>query len=130
MTTRFFKLLPPIGWENEGLEAYASFVLDLVQTKSPASTKCMSSLTNRDVLNYLIRSLATSALYYVTSLTALFESICSIVDQHQPVVEKYYGTGKMQTVVTHLIKECDKVVKRLLSDWEDVRHMNRKVSGI
>ncbi|PAV23478.1 COG4-domain-containing [Pyrrhoderma noxium] len=112
MTTRFFKLLPPIGWENEGLEAYASFVLDLVQTKSPASTK------------------STSALYYVTSLTALFESICSIVDQHQPVVEKYYGTGKMQIVVTHLIKEGDKVVKRLLSDWEDVRHMNRKLSEI
>ncbi|KAH8117158.1 COG4-domain-containing protein [Phellopilus nigrolimitatus] len=110
MTTRFFKLLPLIGWEQEGLEAYASFVLDLVQTKSPPSAK------------------TSSPLYYVTALTALFESVCNIVDQHQPVVEKYYGQGKMQTVVRTLIRECDKVVKRLIDGWEDERSMDQKVA--
>ncbi|EJD05663.1 COG4-domain-containing protein [Fomitiporia mediterranea MF3/22] len=109
-TTRFFKLLPPIGWEKEGLEAYAAFVLTLVQSKSPASAK------------------SSSPLYYVTALTALFESVCSILDQHQPVVEKYYGKGKMQTVVKHLIKECDSVVKRLLDSWEEERSLGRLVT--
>ncbi|THH10833.1 hypothetical protein EW145_g1057 [Phellinidium pouzarii] len=110
MTTRFFKLFPSIGWEEEGLEAYADFVLDLVQTKSPVSTK------------------TSSPLYYVTALTALFESVCSILDQHQSVVEKYYGKGRMYTVVKKLIRECDKVVKKLLDGWEEERSMSQKIA--
>jgi hypothetical protein len=38
-TSRFFKLFPAIGWETEGLQAYASFVVDLVRVKAPASAK-------------------------------------------------------------------------------------------
>ena len=38
-TSRFFKLFPAIGWEAEGLEAYASFVVDLVKIRPPASAK-------------------------------------------------------------------------------------------
>ena len=38
-TTRFFKLFPAIGWEAEGLEAYAFFVVDLVKVRPPASAK-------------------------------------------------------------------------------------------
>jgi len=38
-TTRFFKLFPAIGWEEEGLEAYAAFVVDLVRIRAPASAK-------------------------------------------------------------------------------------------
>jgi conserved oligomeric Golgi complex subunit 4 len=38
-TSRFFKLFPAIGWEEEGLDAYSSFVVDLVRTRAPASAK-------------------------------------------------------------------------------------------
>jgi len=38
-TSRFFKLFPAIGWEAEGLQVYASFVVDLVRVKAPASAK-------------------------------------------------------------------------------------------
>jgi conserved oligomeric Golgi complex subunit 4 len=41
-TSRFFKLFPDIGWEKEGLEAYASFVVDLVRVRPPASVKSVS----------------------------------------------------------------------------------------
>jgi hypothetical protein len=51
-----------------------------------------------------------------------------IVDQHQPVVEKYYGKGKMATVIVCLLSECDRAVRRLLDGWEDERSMKRKVS--
>jgi len=53
-----------------------------------------------------------------------------IVDQHQPVVEKYYGSGKMRKVVLRLLEECDRVTEGLLSGWEEERLMKRKVSGI
>jgi conserved oligomeric Golgi complex subunit 4 len=70
---------------------------------------------------------ASSPLYYITALTALFESIAMIVDQHQPVVESYYGTGKMASVITRLLQECDRVCKGLIEGWEEERGTKRKV---
>ena len=72
--------------------------------------------------------IASSPLYYITALTALFESIALIVDQHQPIVDKYYGIGKMHSVVTRLIQECDRVVKSTLESFVEERAMQRKVS--
>lgn len=65
----------------------------------------------------------------MTALTALFESVCNIIDQHQLIVEKYYGIGKMQTVILRLLKECDNSVKKLLDGWEEDRDLKRKVSS-
>ncbi len=126
-TSRFFKLFPVIGWEKEGLDAYSSFVSELLQTKMPPSAK---SELKVDILAITCSTTifeASSPLYYVTALTSLFESVCNIVDQHQPVVEKYYGPGQMLHVVEKLLEECDRVVKRLVSSWEDERTMKRKV---
>lgn len=53
-----------------------------------------------------------------------------IVDQHQPVVEKYYGVGKMISVVVRLLEECDRVVKVLVEGWEEERSMQRKLTDI
>ncbi|KAF9228537.1 COG4-domain-containing protein [Gyrodon lividus] len=111
-TSRYFKLFPAIGWEAEGLEAYASFVIDLVRVRAPTSAK------------------TSSPLYYVTALTALFESVAMIVDQHQPVVEKYYGAGKMQSVVKRLLEECDRVVKSTLEAWREDRSVKRKLLDV
>ncbi|KAI0373375.1 COG4-domain-containing protein [Pilatotrama ljubarskyi] len=111
-TSRFFKLFPAIGWEAEGLQAYASFVVELVKVRPPASAK------------------TSSPLYYITALTALFESIALIVDQHQPVVEKYYGAGKMGLVLERLLQEADRVVNDLVDGWAEERSMRRKLSDI
>jgi hypothetical protein len=73
-------------------------------------------------------STASSPLYYITSLTALFESIARIVDQHAPVVEKYYGAGKMAAVLTRLLQDADRVVHSLLEQWAEERGLQRKVS--
>lgn len=67
-------------------------------------------------------------MYYITALTALFESIAMIVDQHQPVVEKYYGPGKMRNVIARLLEECDRVTKSLIEGWEEERCMRRMAS--
>lgn len=50
-----------------------------------------------------------------------------IVDQHQPVVEKYYGPGKMNSVVARLLEECDRVTQTLRNGWEEDRSIQRKV---
>ena len=52
-----------------------------------------------------------------------------IVDQHQPVVEKYYGPGRMRRVLKTLLQECDRVTKGIVDKWEEERSMKRKVNG-
>ncbi|KZO95834.1 COG4-domain-containing protein [Calocera viscosa TUFC12733] len=108
--SRFFKLFPAIGWEREGLQAYSDFVVELVRGRQPISGK------------------TSSPLYYISMMTALFESIALIVDQHQPVVEKYYGPGKMIPVVVCLLEQADKVIHTLIDGWEDERAMKRKLT--
>jgi len=50
-----------------------------------------------------------------------------VVDQHQPIVEKYYGAGKMASVITRLLQECALVSQSLMNGWEEERSMKRKV---
>ncbi len=51
-----------------------------------------------------------------------------IVDQHQPVVAKPYGQGKMKNVAEHLLDECDRVVQDVMERWGEQRSLTRKVS--
>lgn len=74
--------------------------------------------------------IASSPAYYVAAVTSLFESIALIVDHHQPIVEKYYGQGKMIPVVRQLMQECDRVVNNTVSGWEEERQVQRKVKGV
>lgn len=71
---------------------------------------------------------ASSPLYYISQLTSLLESIAHIIDQHQPVVDKYYGTGRMRTVVGRLVGESDRVVRNLVEGWEEERRVGRLIS--
>lgn len=50
-----------------------------------------------------------------------------IVDQHQPVVEKYYGPGKMTSVLQRLLQEADRVTRSLVEGWVEERSVKRKV---
>ena len=73
---------------------------------------------------------ASSPMYYLAHLTSLFESIGLIIDQHQPVVEKYYGIGRMRSVVARLQVEADRVVESLVSGWEEERRARRVLNSL
>ncbi|KAG9095620.1 hypothetical protein FS749_010115, partial [Ceratobasidium sp. UAMH 11750] len=108
--SRFFKLFPAINCPADGLAAYSDFVLDLVSRRAPPSVK------------------TSSPAYYTAALTALYESVAGLIDQHQPIVEKYYGSGNMHTVVMRILRECDRVVTGLYDGWEEERDISRKLA--
>ena len=68
-TTRFFKLFPAIGWEAEGLEAYASFVVDLVKVRPPASAKSENNSPNVTGFRSDIYSFKSSILHHGSHCT-------------------------------------------------------------
>jgi hypothetical protein len=69
-------------------------------------------------------------MYYITAVTVLLEHVAHIIDQHQPVVEKHYGSGKMKFVALKILEECDRIIQRLLDGWEEERATKRKVNQI
>lgn len=79
-----------------------------------------------DLNNFYCIPTATSPVYYIAMLTSLFEGMALIIDQHQPIIEKYYGSDKMVVVVRRLIEECDHVVTRLCEGWVEERSAKRK----
>ncbi|KAK4050105.1 Golgi transport complex subunit 4 [Microbotryomycetes sp. JL201] len=107
---RFFKLFPSIGEEEKGLAAYAEWVGGIVRSKT-------GSLSGK----------SQSPTHFATLLTTLFESIALIVSQHQPVVEKYYGPGKMTIVAASLVKEADQLGTRVVQNWEEERQVRKRL---
>ncbi|BGP38454.1 Golgi transport complex subunit 4 [Rhodotorula kratochvilovae] len=108
---RFFKLFPMIEAEDKGLEVYAQWVAGIVRVKTGA-----------------LSSKSQSPTHFSALLTTLFEAIALIISQHQPVVEKYYGDGKMLSVAGSLMAETDKLGVRVLANWEDERRIRRRVA--
>ncbi|BGP23290.1 intra-Golgi transport-related protein [Rhodotorula toruloides] len=110
---RFFKLFPMIEEEEKGLEVYADWVAGIVRAKTGAlSTKSQSPT------------------HFSALLTTLFEAIALILSQHQPVVEKYYGEGKMISVAGSLMTETDRLGLRVLANWEEERRIRKKVADV
>ncbi len=71
---------------------------------------------------------ASSPMYYISHLTSLLESIALIINQHQSIVEKYYGPLRMITVLRRLQTEADRVVKSLVEGWEEERRVGRLIA--
>ncbi|KAG0342216.1 Golgi transport complex subunit 4 [Podila humilis] len=112
--TRFFKLFPLLGEEQVGLDKYSRFVCAIV------SGKAQASLTEPP----------KSATFYADTLIRLFESIAVIIDQHQPVVERFYGQGKMLRVIQRLQEESDIRSSKIMDAFEEERDIKRKVTEI
>lgn len=129
---RFFKLFPMIEEEDKGLEVYALWVADIVRAKTGAlSSKSASFSPSSRRSTADAQPLARagqSPTHFSSLLTALFEAIALIISQHQPVVEKYYGDGKMLSVAGSLMTETDKLGVRVLANWEDERRIRRRVA--
>ncbi|KAG0655450.1 hypothetical protein C6P46_000992, partial [Rhodotorula mucilaginosa] len=110
---RYFKLFPIIQEDSKGLEVYAEWVSGIVRAKTGAlSTKSQSPT------------------HFSALLTTLFEAIALILSQHQPVVEKYYGEGKMISVAGSLMSETDQIGLKVLANWEDERRIRKRVGEV
>jgi len=62
-TSRFFKLFPAIGWEEEGLEIYAQFVVELVRERAPSTLKGASRTCIRVSPAQILLSIITLLLH-------------------------------------------------------------------
>lgn len=76
------------------------------------------------------RPAGQSPTHFSALLTTLFEAIALILSQHQPVVEKYYGEGKMVSVAGSLMSETDRLGLKVVANWEEERRVRRRVNEV
>ncbi|KAG2176632.1 hypothetical protein INT44_007296 [Umbelopsis vinacea] len=113
--TRYFKLFPLIGCHKEGLQRYSNFVCGLVRDQGSDSLR-------------LDKVPSTS--FYADTITALFENVALIINQHQPMVKAHYGPGSMLHVIQRLQEETDTQSMRIFERYSNERKIDRRVSEI
>ncbi|XP_076331924.1 conserved oligomeric Golgi complex subunit 4 [Tachypleus tridentatus] len=118
---RFFKTFPLLNQHAEGLKKFSTYLCSQITEAAQENLKsAQSSDPNEKRANVI----------YADTLTLLFESIARIVEIHQPLVETYYGHGRLLSVIEILQKECDRQVKKILDDFKLNRNFETKAAVV
>ncbi|XP_065827817.1 conserved oligomeric Golgi complex subunit 4-like [Oscarella lobularis] len=116
---RFFKIFPLLNLQYEGMEKFSSYL----RTKISSSAK--AHLRNAENVQG-----DRAGVVYADVLTYLFEDIARLVESRQPLVETYYGPGKMLPLVKSLQVECDVQVSAIVTQFREERHLDRKLQEV
>ncbi|CAG7837269.1 unnamed protein product [Allacma fusca] len=115
---RFFKIFPLLNMHEEGLKRFTSYLSSKLRE---------SSQKNLNGAKITKESDKRASVIYADTLTLLFEGIARIVEIHQPLIETYYGPGRMLTVMEYLQKECDFESKQIIEEFRKNREFNKKI---
>ncbi|KAG1692940.1 Conserved oligomeric Golgi complex subunit 4 [Nymphon striatum] len=86
---RFFKIFPLLNQHSEGLKKFSLFLsMQIVETSQKNIQLALTTKPDDKRADVI----------YADTLTLLFEGIARIVEIHQPLIETYYGPGRMMSV--------------------------------
>lgn len=63
-------------------------------------------------------------------MTQLFEIVAEVLKTHQPLVETYYGPGRLLPLLQLVQAECDRQARRVLEQFETARNYDRLVHQV
>ncbi|XP_039263013.2 conserved oligomeric Golgi complex subunit 4-like [Styela clava] len=118
---RFFKIFPLLKKEEEGLEKFAKFLRQEIAKSSQENLKLALKLDSNDRRFHVL---------FADTLTLLFEGIARTVEKQQPLVETYYGPGKLFMLVKNLQQECDIQARYVLNKFESFRKFKWKIQQV
>ncbi|XP_048828614.1 conserved oligomeric Golgi complex subunit 4 [Brienomyrus brachyistius] len=114
---RFFKIFPLLGLHDEGLARFAQYLCTQLASKA-----------EENLLLALGGDLGErrAGLVFADTLTLLLEGIARIIETHQPIVETYYGPGRLYTLIRHLQVECDRQAEKIVDKFIQQRDYHSK----
>ncbi|XP_039279872.1 conserved oligomeric Golgi complex subunit 4-like [Nilaparvata lugens] len=118
---RFFKIFPLINMHDYGLEKYSAYLAAKLDEASAKSMKSTLETPSND---------KRACVVFADMLTVLFETIARLFEIHQPLIETYYGPGRLLKVSSIIQQECDKQSKLILNEFNKQRSMDRKIALI
>ena len=118
---RFFKLFPLINMHEGGLEKFTHYLCSKLVLTAEKNLKEAKSTPPNDPRFSVI---------YADTLTLLFEGIARMVEIHQPLIETFYGPGRLITVMTMIQKECDKQSVIIIDEFKKQRKLSDIVNKV
>ncbi|KAJ8245020.1 hypothetical protein COCON_G00236370, partial [Conger conger] len=109
--------LPLLGLHDQGLARFAQYLCTQLASKAEENLVLAvgGELGER-----------RAALIFADTLTLLLEGIAWIVETHQPIVETYYGPGRLYTLIKHLQVECDQPAEKVVDKFMHQRDYQNK----
>ncbi|XP_068115772.1 conserved oligomeric Golgi complex subunit 4 [Hyperolius riggenbachi] len=118
---RFFKIFPLLRLHEEGISKFSAYLCRQVAKKGDENLSlALTSESNE----------RRAALIFADTLTQLFEGIARIVETHQPILETYYGPGRLYMLIKHLQAECDRQVEKIVDKFIQQRDYHRKFQQV
>ncbi|XP_033898100.1 conserved oligomeric Golgi complex subunit 4 [Acipenser ruthenus] len=114
---RFFKIFPLLGLHEQGLGRFSQYLCTQLASKAEENLLLALGVELTD---------RRASLIFADTLTLLFEGIARIVETHQPIVETYYGPGRLYTLIKHLQVECDRQAEKVVDKFIQQRDYHRK----
>lgn len=145
---RFFKIFPLLGLHTDGIVCFGKYICSKVLKIELAFAPLTFILKNKQKnisFNFQLdkkaqKELRTSfdiataekriSVAFADTLTLLFENFARVMEVNQPIIENYYGYGKLIQFFEILQIECDKEVRRLIAEFHKSRLINRRKTQI
>lgn len=118
---RFFKIFPLINLHGTGLNKFTLYLRGKLAAANKDNLKQALDTGPGDKRSNVI---------FADTLTLLFEGIARIVEIHQPLIETYYGPGRMTTVLGLLQEECDRQAEKIFQEFKKRRGIQDKVGRV
>ncbi|KAE8609187.1 hypothetical protein XENTR_v10011735 [Xenopus tropicalis] len=118
---RFFKIFPLLGLHEEGISKFSGYLCKQVAKKAEENLQLALGTEGGE---------RRAALIFADTLTLLFEGIARIVETHQPILETYYGPGRLYMLIKHLQAECDRQVEKVVDKFVQHRDYHRKFQQV
>lgn len=118
--TKYFQLFPLIDQEEVGLQCYSKFICSIITD------------TSRTLINSATQG-ETRLGIYATVTSNLFESILTMLSQHTPLINKYYGSSYPDAVVfvvTRIQREIDSQIGLIADTFYDVNRVEKTLLDI
>lgn len=118
---RFFKIFPLLGLHEEGLTKFGKYLA--AQLSEPVGKSLTENIKISD-------DDKRSKILFADVITMMFERIARIVETHQPLVETYYGPGKLDIMLILLQKECDRQSRLTIKEFKKRREFDYKIQQV
>ena len=118
---RFFKIFPLLGMHEEGIASFTGYLCGKLVENSKKNLKAaLDTPANGPRANVILAD----------TLTLLFEGVARIVEIHQPLIETYYGPGRLPTVLARIQRDCDIQAANIFAEFRKRRGIKDKVTRI
>ncbi|GFO20693.1 conserved oligomeric Golgi complex subunit 4 [Plakobranchus ocellatus] len=118
---RFFKIFPLLGLYSEGLTKFGKYLSAQLSEKADGNLKIALHPDSTD---------RRANVVFADTLTLLFEGLARVVEIHQPLVETYYGPGRLFSLLSILQRECDRQARKIFESFKGQRDYHSKVKQV